>query len=237
MERKKITIIGGSASSNFSNAPDTVAWPELLAIDLKDSSEVSHRSQGGLTCVRGIQELAEIDHCDVLIMHFGTSIGWPTTVVKAGTVMGIDFATDYGFHQPATLSPVKSKRVKRSLKRRFRNAVKYVLFFLGLYKPRASKRELNDQIQAVFQLAKHKTKRKIWIQHRAYLNPRIALEKWVYERYYKKIMKSLNSIKDDGLTIIEIPHSFQVFDNYLFDCIHLSAQGHKILAELVKEKL
>ena len=237
MERTKIFVIGGSASDNFGNVPYTVAWPELLAQDLKESANVVHHSRGGLTFIRGIQELAEIDHCDILIMHFGTSIGWPTTVVKAGTIMGIDFATDYGFHQPAAISPVKTKRVKKFFKRRFRNAVKYVLFFLGLYKPRASKRELNDQIQAVIQLAKHKSDRLIWIQHRAYLNPRIALEKWVYERYYTKIMKTLRSMKVEGLTILEIPDSFGVADNYLFDCIHLSARGHKILAELVREKL
>lgn len=237
MERKNICVIGGSASDNFGNAPYTVAWPDLLAQSLKDSANVVHHSRGGLTFVRGIQELAELDTCDVLIMHFGTSIGWPTTVVKAGTVMGIDFATDYGFHQPATLSPVKSKRVKKFLKRRFRNAVKYVLFFLGLYRPRASKRELNDQIQAVIQLAKHKSDQIIWIQHRAYLSPRIALEKWVYERYYTKIMRCLRSMKVEGVTILEIPDSFGVADNYLFDCIHLSARGHKLLEMMVREVL
>lgn len=237
MERQKIMVIGGSASSNFGNAPYTVAWPELLAQSLKDSADITHHSQGGLTFVRGIQELAEIEHVDVLIMHFGTSIGWPTTVVKAGTVMGIDFATDYGFHQPAAISPVKKVRVKKFLKRRFRNAVKYVLFFLGLYKPRASKRELNDQIQAVIQLAKHKTDKLIWIQHRAFLNPRIALEKWVYDRYYKKIMRTLKSMQVDGLTILEIPDSFGIADNYLFDCIHLSAKGHQLLATMVHDQL
>ena len=230
-------VIGGSASGNFGNAPDAVAWPELLATNLGERFELTHHSQGGLTFIRGINELAEIDHVDILIMHFGTSIGWPTTVVKAGTVMGIDFATDYGFHQPTGLSPVKTRRVKKFLKRRFRNGVKYVLFFLGLYKPRASKRELNDQIEAVIQLAKHKTDRLIWIQHRAYLNPRIALEKSVYGRYYSKIMRTLRRMEGPGVTVLEIPDEFMVSENYLFDCIHLSSIGHQRMETFVREKI
>ena len=237
MEKLKITVIGGSASSNFGDAPFTVAWPELLASNLKDSADLIHHSRGGLTFVRGMNEIAEIDNSDVLIMHFGTSIGWPTNVVKAGTVMGIDFASDHGFHQPATISQVKKVRIKKFFKRRFRNAVKYVLFFLGLYKPRASKRELNDQIEAVVHLAQHKTKRLIWIQHRAFLNPRIALEKWTYEKYYTKIMRSLKKLDIEGLTILEIPDYFLVAENYLFDCIHLSSRGHMLLEEMVREKL
>ena len=237
MENLGITVIGGSASSNFGNAPYTTAWPDLLAMNLKDSARVKHHSRGGLTFVKGMNEISDIESTDILIMHFGTSIGWPTTIVKAGTVMGIDFATDYGFHQPAALSPVKKVRVKKFFKRRFRNTVKYVLFFLGLYKPRASKRELNDQIEAVVNLAQHKAKRLIWIQHRAYLNPRIALEKWVYESYYKKIMKTLKKIDVEGFSLLEIPDSFVVADNYLFDCIHLSDRGHKLLEALVREKV
>jgi hypothetical protein len=169
-----------------------------------------------------------------LILHFGTSIGWPTTLVKAGTILGIDFATDYGFQQPATLNPVKVKRIKKFLKRRFRNMVKYVLFFLGLYKPRASKRELSDQIDAVVNLAQHKAGKLIWIQHRAYLKPRIALEKRVYESYYKKIIKALRKLDNEGFLLLEIPDSFMVAENYLFDCVHLSARGHKQLEAMVR---
>jgi len=237
MERLKIFVIGGSASNNFGNAPETWAWPERLAQNLGDYADVTHLSRGGLTFVRGMNELAEVDSADVLIMHFGTSIGWPVSIIKAGTVMGIDFASDHGFNQPTGISKVKSIKVKKFANRTFRNGIKYILFFAGLYKPRASERELKDQVEAVVNIAQHIAKRIFWIQHRAFLNPRIVLEKWVYDRYYRKIMRTLKGLDVEGLTVLEIPDDFVVADNYLFDCIHLSTQGHKLLEEMVREAL
>ena len=235
MERLKITVIGGSASNNFGNPSDSLGWPELLAKNLTQSADLTHVSRGGLTFVRGMNEIAEIDSADVLIMHFGTSIGWPISIVKAGTVMGIDFASDHGFNQPTGISKVKSHIVKNCFKRGFRNSVKYLLFFTGQYKPRASRRELQDQVEAVIHLAQHKTDRLIWIQHRAFLNHRIWLEKWVYERYYKRIMKTLNGLGVQGVSVLTIPDEFMVAENYLFDCVHLSSKGHERLEKLVRE--
>lgn len=235
MERLKISVIGGSASNNFGNLPDSLAWPELLAKNLAQSADLTHISRGGLTFVRGMNEIAEIDSTGVLIMHFGTSIGWPINLVKIGTAMGIDFASDYGFNQPTGISTKRTRRVKNYFKRSFRNTVKFVLFFTGQYKPRASRRELKDQIEAVIHLAQHKTDRLIWIQHRAFLNHRIWLEKWVYERYYKQIMKTLDGLGLKGVTVLEIPDEFMVAENYLFDCVHLSNKGHERLEKLVRE--
>jgi len=237
MERLKISVIGGSASNNFGNAPDSLAWPELLAKNLAQSADLTHVSRGGLTFVRGMNEISEIDSTQVLIMHFGTSIGWPISLVKTGTAMGIDFASDHGFNQPTGVSTVRERRVKNYFKRSFRNGVKYVLFFTGQYKPRASRRELNDQIEAVINLAQHKTDRLIWIQHRAFLNHRIWLEKWVYERYYCEIMKVLGTVGLNGVSILEIPDEFMITENYLFDCVHLSSKGHERLEKMVREAI
>jgi hypothetical protein len=235
MERLKIFVIGGSASNNFGNAPDSLAWPELLAKNLAGSADLTHVSRGGLTFVRGMNEIAKIDSGDVLIMHFGTSIGWPISIIKAGTVMGIDFASDHGFNQPTGVSRVKTHKAKNLFKRSFRNTVKYLLFFTGQYKPRASRRELQDQIEAVIHLAQHKTHRLIWIQHRAFLNHRIFLEKRVYEAYYKQIMKTLNGLGVEGVSVLTIPDEFMVAENYLFDCVHLTGKGHERLEKLVRE--
>jgi hypothetical protein len=149
--------------------------------------------------------------------------------------MGIDFASDYGFNQPTGVSKVKTHKVKNLLKRSFRNTVKYLLFFTGQYKPRASRRELQDQIEAVIHLAQHMTERLIWIQHRAFLNHRIFLEKQVYEGYYKQIMKTLNGLGVKGVSVLTIPDEFMVAENYLFDCVHLSSKGHERLEKLVRE--
>jgi hypothetical protein len=237
MKKLKIFVIGGSASSNFGNVETTLAWPDLLANNLGSTADVTHLSRSGLTFVRGMNELTLVDSAELLIMHFGTSIGWPISIIKAGTILGVDFASDHGFNQPSGVSKIKSRRFKKFIKRNFRNAIKYLLFFTGFYKPRASRRELTDQIEAVIRLANHKTDRIIWIQHRAFLHHRIFLEKWVYDRYYKKIMKTLRRANLEGLTVLEIPDEFMVAENYLFDCIHLSNLGHKRLEQIVRENL
>jgi hypothetical protein len=69
------------------------------------------------------------------------------------------------------------------------------------------------------------------------MNHRIVLEKWVYDRYYRKIMQILKGMDVKGLTVLEIPDDFVVAENYLFDCIHLSSQGHKRLEQMVREVL
>ncbi len=211
-----------------------MAWPELLARNLTQSADPTHVSRGGLTFVRGMNLLASSDSADLLILHFGTSIGWPISMIKAGTVMRIDFATDYGFNQPTGVSAVRVRRVKNFFKRSLRNAVKYLLFFSGQYKPRASVRELNDQIEEVIQLAQIRADRIIWIQHCALMRHRIILEKLVYGLYYTKILNKLFSLELSGLSVLPIPDEFMIAENYLFDCVHLSNKGHERLEKLVR---
>jgi hypothetical protein len=50
-------------------------------------------------------------------------------------------------------------------------------------------------------------------------------------------MQILKGMDVKGLTVLEIPDDFVVAENYLFDCIHLSSQGHKRLEQMVREAL
>jgi hypothetical protein len=227
-------VLGGSAASSFSNDREK-SWPYLLKSSLPSHIDFRVETRGGLTFVRAITELADFPNEDLLVFHFGTSIGWPVSLVKLGHQMGIDFTSEFGFHQPAFVSNSRSKRLKRSLKVRFRNTVKYALFFMGLYKSRISRREIDDQIEAVVQLAKHQSKRIMWIQHQALQSRRIFLERRSYERYYKEIERCLQKYKSPEFTVITLPESFLTQENYLLDCVHLSEQGHREMYKIVRE--
>ncbi|ASY20692.1 hypothetical protein A1sIIA65_00115 [Candidatus Planktophila dulcis] len=192
-------------------------------------------TRGGLTFVRAITELADFPNEDLLVFHFGTSIGWPVSVVRLGHKMGIDFASEFSFHQPAYASKAWSKRLKRALKVRFRNTVKYALYFTGLYKSRISRREIEDQLDAVVHLAKHQSKRIMWIQHQALQNRRIFLERRSYKRYYTEIERCLQKYRSSDFTVITLPESFLTQENYLLDCVHLSEEGHRKMFEIVRE--
>ncbi len=75
MERlQSITVLGGSAASSFSNDQD-LSWPYLLKASLPAHIEFNVETRGGLTFVRAISELADFPDEDLLILHFGTSIG------------------------------------------------------------------------------------------------------------------------------------------------------------------
>ena len=227
-------MLGGSAASSFNDDKEK-SWPYLLKTALPKEINFRVETRGGLTFVRAITELADFPDEDLLVFHFGTSIGWPVSLVKAGHRLGIDFTGEFGFHQPAFASQSREKRLKRAAKVRFRNAVKYLLYFSGLYKSRISRREIDDQIEAVVHLAKHQSKRIMWIQHQALQNRRIFLERRSYERYYKEILRALEKYKSPEFTVITLPDSFLKQENYLLDCVHLSETGHREMYKLVRE--
>jgi hypothetical protein len=235
MERRNLLVIGGSASNNFGKVPDTQAWPKILEKNLGGNTQVTHVSHSGLTFVRGMNELANVDSVDLIIMHFGTSIGWPISMIQMGTKAGIDFDSEVAFNQPPYRSA--QNKLKKDLRRLFRNTVKYVLFLFGLYRPRVSRKELSDQIDVVINLAKLKCEKLVWVQHRAFLKHRIVLEKATYDRYYLEIMKALKSRSSDFLQIVEIPDDFMTQENYLFDCVHLSSSGHVALERIIRRSI
>lgn len=236
MERlKSITVLGGSAATSFKD-DQSKSWPFLLKAALPPEIDFRVETRGGLTFVRAITELADFPNEDLLVFHFGTSIGWPVSVVRAGHRLGIDFTSEFGFHQPAFASTTLSSRFKRAVKVRFRNTVKYLLYFAGLYKSRISRREIEDQINAVVHLARHQSKRIMWIQHQALQNRRIFLERRSYRRYYKEILRALEKYKSPEFTVVTLPDSFLKQENYLLDCVHLSEAGHREMYKLVRER-
>ena len=231
---KSITVLGGSVATSFKE-DQSKSWPHLLRTALPAEIDFRVETRSGLTFVRAITELADFPDEDLLVLHFGTSIGWPISLVKMGHKLGIDFTSEFGFHQSTFVSHSRTRRLKRVLKARFRNTVKYALYFTGLYRSRISRREIADQIDAVIRVAKHQSKRIMWIQHQTLRNRRIFLERRSYERYYKEIVKALERYKSPEFTVITLPDSFLRQENYLLDCVHLSEAGHRQVYEIVRE--
>jgi hypothetical protein len=87
----------------------------------------------------------------------------------------------------------------------------------------------------VVKLAKHQSKRIMWIQHQALQSRRIFLERRSYVRYYEEIERSLQKYKSPEFTVITLPVSFLKQENYLLDCVHLSEQGHREMYKIVRE--
>lgn len=228
-------MLGSSAASSFKSEDQSKSWPLLLKNELPEEIYFNVRIRSGLTLVRSIPELVQDDLVDLFIFHFGTAIGWPNSVVKQGILFGVNFTSEFGFHQSAFRSLNRSSRLKAKLRAILRNSIKYALFFAGQYRTRISKRELEDQIQAVISLAQNKSRHIIWIQHQALQHRSIFVERLSYLRYYKEIIRCLEKFKSQNFTVVTLPESFLVQDNYLLDSVHLSEEGHQELHKLVRE--
>ncbi len=100
-----------------------------------------------------------------MILHFGTSIGWPVPVVRYGHKFSIDFISESGLYQPAYKRKGFLRKINQGLRMWVKNTIKYILFRLGLYKSRISRLEIIDQIDAVVHLASKQSKQIMWVQH------------------------------------------------------------------------
>ena len=167
-DKIRVTVVGGSACSKAGLTPDNLSWPEIA---FQDSERFKLRkiSIGGLTLVRSVEILFSMEHTNLLVLHFGTSIGWPSLVVQFQDRFGIKFSSEFGFHQP--ISDGKSSnwlfRIRKWAKLKIKNLIKYFFLLIGLYKPKVSIHEIRDQIDAVISLASAKSDQILWIQHRA----------------------------------------------------------------------
>jgi hypothetical protein len=128
--QQSITVLGGSAASSFSDR-EKISWPYLLKAELPQDITFKIETRPSLTFVRALNELIDFPNEDLLILHFGTSIGWPSSVVRIGHKMGIDFTSEVAFHQAAYKSSGLMNQLRKRSRARFRNTVKYLIFFLG----------------------------------------------------------------------------------------------------------
>jgi hypothetical protein len=231
-------VVGGSACSTAGLQASELAWPEIAFGD-KGQYQLQKISIGGLTFVRSVEILFSMEYTNLLILHFGTSIGWPSLVVRLQDRFGIKFSSEFGFHQP--ISEGKSAGVifkaRKWVKLKIKNIAKYFFLLIGLYKPKVSIHEIRDQISAVISLASAKSDQILWIQHRALQDSHTFAERLFYKRYYSRIISYVKSANDPKIEILELPDDFMVRKNYLNDWVHLSAKGHQELAKRVLQKL
>ena len=244
MYTKHIYILGGSASSKFALDENDKPWPAFLA-DQNPQFKIESKAIGGMTFVRAISALNEINPVDLIIIHVGTSVGWPSAVVDIGIKLGMaehnnvdSIQNEFLFHQP----PVPSRKkgfnlIRKKFKLKMKNFIKYILYFFGMYKPRTSIRELDDQIQALKGILHKKAKKVIWIQHQSLQIARLRVERRYYAKYYNRIILSIKRKTNDNFALLELPNSFLQPINFLLDGVHLSKQGHKMLAEIINTEL
>lgn len=229
--------MGGSASTAFALPEEKWGWPTIVK-ELIPKSELHQSAQGNLTLVRSIDLINNLPESDVLILHYGTSVAWPTPVVDLGHKFGMELHNEAAFHQPPKpYSGTPAVKMKRKVRLRLRNLIKYGLFFTGAYRPKVSIREIEDQVRAVIAIASKRTSRIIWVQHHSLQSMRIVVERKMYNRYYKHFISAIKENAPANLTLVEMGSDFLISENYLMDGVHLSELGHYVLAHRLADMI
>jgi len=233
LEKAKIHIVGSSVASRFGIEQE--CWPEIFAARCSNKAEVSFEIQYGLTYTRVIPMLSELAHSDLLILHFGIALGWPVSFRKVDFKLGTTpLKNEYAYHQPIGKGKTPRSRLKNRAKFRARNALKYLLFFTGQYRPRVNSKDLEDQINAVLAVAHTKSKHVVWIQHVPAWSMRTLVERWYYKRYIERI-RWFAEKPGSGVTFIVPEGSLVDAKNYALDTTHLSVEGHKTYADFIQQ--
>jgi hypothetical protein len=234
LELKKIHIIGSSIASRF--GIEEKSWPELFADQLASKALVTHEIQYGLNFSRSIPFIANVEPVDMLVLHYGIAVGWPVSYRKVDIKLGTTpLKNEYAYHQPIGKGRSPSRRIKNRIKFRVRNAVKYLLFLTGQYKPRVNQGDLEDQVAAVLSVAQNRAKEVVWIQHVPAWSMRTLVERWYYKNYVSRIERFALKHAQAGVTFVIPDEPLTDAKNYALDTTHLSSAGHIAYAQMMRQ--
>lgn len=228
-----VKLIGGSIISKYGlKNPDKSLGAHLRKLN-KSIYIKREQSIGGLTFSQSIPIIEELNNSDVLVLYFGTSVGWPRISRKMEGHLRPELLESTSFHLPVYSSKKFTNRVKAKIRHLERNALKIILFPFGLYRPRNSLEDLPNLITAIEHLAERKSHLIIWVQHNSLGYRRLWLERKVYGRYYSEILKSLENFRSPHFRVLTPDNNFLIQENYLLDGVHLSEIGHQRMANLI----
>ena len=186
---------------------------------------------------QAIPVIEDLQNTDVLVLYFGTSVGWPRISRRMEDHLRPELNLPTSFHLPVHKSLKFANRFKSKFRHFERNVLKWILFPFGLYKPRHSLEDLPNLIMAIEHLAVKKSHLIIWVQHNSLGYKRLWLERAIYKRYYKEILKTLELYKSPHFRILTPNNGFLIQENYLVDGVHLSEIGHLRMGKLISEEI
>ena len=192
---------------------------------------------GGLGFSQAIPLIEDLDNSDVLVLYFGTSVGWPRISRKLENHLRPELMKQTAFHIPVYKSKKLTNRMKARARHLERNILKFILFPFGMYKPRHSIEDLPSLIAAIEHLAEKKSKLIIWVQHNSLGYRRLWLERKVYGRYYREILHTLEKFKSPHFRVLTPGQNFLIQENFLVDGVHLSEIGHARMGKLISNEI
>ena len=232
-----VKVLGGSIVSHYGLLSGEQSVGEVLAKKGKIIYIKRDQSINGLTFSRAIPVIESLNTTDVLVLYFGTSVAWPRMSRKMADHLRPELLEQTSFHLPAYKSEVLYNRFKAKLRHFERNVLKLLLFPFGLYRPRQSLEDLPDLVTAIQHLAEKKAGLVIWVQHHSLGYRRLWLERKIYTRFYRDILKVIYNNRSPHFRVITLDKSLLVQENFTIDGVHFSALGHQRMADLIYSEI
>ena len=232
-----IKIIGGSIISSYGLKNGSKTITNSILNEKPELYLKRELSIGGLSFSQAIPTIDDLDHADILVLYFGTSVGWPRISRRIENHLRPELLTSTAFHLPVYKSSKFINRAKATVRHLERYILKVLLFPFGLYKPRHSLEDLPDLINAIEHIADRKSNLIIWVQHNSLGYRRLWLEQKIYKRYYGDILKILEMHRSPHFRILTPGSDFLIQENYLLDGVHLSEVGHKRMGEVISREI
>ena len=230
---KKIVILSGSVTSGYGLLENIPRWPALVEMSVPNF-QIELYTEDNLSFQRAIEILDPTEVAgDILIAYFGTRVGWPRISklmalmlpAKLGGITALDLPVRVRENQRKTFKNVVKKLIKRFIKQ--------VAIRSYTYKPEKPIDELLKELQSFLQQAAEKFDIIYYLQHHHLEVDRLKSESRIYNAYYDQILKFAFEQTHLRVEVIELPVNFFKPTNFLHDNVHLSAEGHMKLSELL----
>lgn len=237
LDTLSLKVLGGSVISKYGLNPDAKTISGSIISSKPQIYLKNEISIGGLSFSQAIPKIDELNHTDILVLYFGTSVGWPRISRKLENHLRPELMTSTAFHLPVYKSVKLTNRLKAKIRHLERNILKLIMFPFGLYRPRHSLEDLPNLIQAIQHIADKKSNLIIWVQHNSLGYRRLWLEQIIYKRYYKEILETLQKFRSPHFRILTPSKEFLVQENFLIDGVHLSELGHARMGKLIAKEI
>jgi hypothetical protein len=222
-------IISGSISSGYGLQTSVPRWPQFLS-NQPQIQKFDLITRDGLTYGDAFKVLQENDYQgDILILYFGTRIGWPKISRSLERIWPINFKNEGYLELSAFHSNRKFAQFRRGKRTVYRNLAKFLGILLNQYKPEIPLKRCLSDLDLLFATSTQRFEKVIFLQHHHLSSNRLKYENSKYEKFYYSLLSFARGRSERNLVVLELPSDIYSNRYFLGDCVHLNREGHEKL--------
>lgn len=230
-------IISGSITSGYGLLPETPRWYQIMQNNLS-GIDFEIRTKDGMNFDDASKVINQVrKEGDILILYFGTRIGWPKISKTISAVL--PFLKKNSGYLDLSIKEKESEvhKFHKVIKNCRRNSIKFIGILFRQYKPVIPLSKSIVDLRNLLLESESKYKTIIYIQHHHFFSNRLRYETRRYEKIYHGLLQSAESLDLANLYVIEFPRDLLRADFFLPDCVHFSKMGHHTFGKFMAQKI